>query len=50
MQLRTVVAEAVMKFDIAFAAGRDGSEFISKVKDRFTWGLADLDLCFQSRA
>lgn len=49
MQLRTVVAESVVKFDIQFPPGEDGSNFIDNVKDRFTWGLAELNLCLLPR-
>ncbi|RYP19688.1 hypothetical protein DL765_003203 [Monosporascus sp. GIB2] len=47
LQLRTLVAEIVVRFNISFAPGRDGSEFIEHVRDRFTWGLAGLELCFK---
>ncbi|CAD0109773.1 unnamed protein product, partial [Aureobasidium uvarum] len=46
MQIRLVVADAVTRFDIAFPTGKDGSEFIENTKDRFTWGLAELSICF----
>lgn len=48
MELRTVIAEIVVRFDIAFPPGKDGSEFIMNVKDRFTWGLPDLNICFHA--
>ncbi|KAJ4289805.1 hypothetical protein N0V90_011136 [Kalmusia sp. IMI 367209] len=44
-----VVADVVSRFDIEFPAGEDGSKFIDNVKDHFTWGLADLMLCFKPR-
>lgn len=47
MQLRLVIAECVARFDVEFPLGKDGSEFIENVKDRFTWGLADLNICFR---
>ncbi|KAI1136397.1 putative cytochrome P450 monooxygenase [Hypoxylon sp. FL0543] len=50
MQIRTVVALAVSRFDIEYPPGKDGSEFIENIKDRFTWGLADLNICFKPRA
>ncbi|KFA53843.1 hypothetical protein S40293_01616 [Stachybotrys chartarum IBT 40293] len=50
MQLRLVVADCVTNFDVEFAQGCDGSEFIDNVKDYFTWGMAELNLCFRSRS
>ncbi|OCK75773.1 putative cytochrome P450 [Lepidopterella palustris CBS 459.81] len=49
MQLRTVIASLVIKFDVEFAPGDDGSSFISNTKDQFTLCLADLNLLFKSR-
>ncbi|KAI5924848.1 putative cytochrome P450 monooxygenase [Camillea tinctor] len=49
MQLRTLTAQIVMRFDLEFPPGQDGSGFIENVTDRFTWGLAPLDLCFKPR-
>ncbi|KAI9164122.1 Cytochrome P450 monooxygenase notG' [Paramyrothecium foliicola] len=50
MQLRLVVADCIMKFEIEYPKGQDGRHFIDNVKDRFTWGLAELNLCFQPRS
>ncbi|KAI1633765.1 putative cytochrome P450 monooxygenase [Biscogniauxia mediterranea] len=49
MQIRTLMAQIVRRFDVEFPPGQDGSKFIENTKDRFTWGLADLDLCFKPR-
>lgn len=49
MQIRLVIADAISRFDIAFPPGQDGSDFIDNTKDRFTWGLADLNICFRAR-
>ncbi|KAI1492457.1 putative cytochrome P450 monooxygenase [Biscogniauxia mediterranea] len=49
MQIRTLMAQIVMRFDVEFPPGQDGSKFIENTKDRFTLGLADLDLCFKPR-
>ncbi|KAH7311409.1 putative cytochrome P450 [Stachybotrys elegans] len=50
MQLRLVIADCITKFDIGYPKGHDGSGFIDNVKDRFTWGLAELILCFRPRS
>ncbi|KAJ8101623.1 cytochrome P450 [Lipomyces tetrasporus] len=47
MQIRLVIAATVSKFDIGFPPGADGSDFVENTKDRFTWGLAELNLCFR---
>lgn len=49
MQIRLVIADAVSRFDIQFPMGKDGSEFVNNTKDRFTWGLAELNICFKER-
>jgi tryprostatin B 6-hydroxylase len=49
MQIRLVIADAVSRFDIQFPMGKDGSEFVNNTKDRFTWGLAELNICFKVR-
>ncbi|KAI0603007.1 putative cytochrome P450 monooxygenase [Biscogniauxia sp. FL1348] len=49
LQIRTLMAQIIMRFDIEFPPGQDGSWFIENTTDRLTWGLADLDLCFKPR-
>jgi len=49
MELRTVIAELVTKFDVKFAAGETGRNLIEKTEDYFTLGLADLNCEFTAR-
>lgn len=49
MQMRLVIADAVSKYEIEGPPGKDGSEFIDNTKDRFTWGLSELNICFRAR-
>lgn len=46
MELRTLTAQLLLKYDIAFAPGEDGSRLLSKTKDHFTITVAPLDLVF----
>jgi len=46
MELRTVVAMLVTRFDVHFAPGEDGSALLENVQDVFTVCLNDLDLVF----
>ncbi|KAF2721077.1 putative P450 monooxygenase [Polychaeton citri CBS 116435] len=46
MQLRTLVAQLVLEFDVAFAPGENGNRVIYETKDHFTLSLGQLDLVF----
>ena len=49
MQIRLIIADVISRFDVEFPPGKDGSDFIENTKDRFTWGLAELSICFRPR-
>lgn len=46
MELRIVLAMVAKDFDIKFAPGQDGSDFIEKSLDTFTMTVANLPLKF----
>lgn len=49
MELRTVVARLVTRFDISFAEGEDGRRLLEDTRDVFTLDLGELDLMFEER-
>jgi hypothetical protein len=49
MELRTVAALLVTKFDISFAPGENGGDLLNKTADYFTLGLGDMMLQFNAR-
>ncbi|PVH72767.1 cytochrome P450 [Cadophora sp. DSE1049] len=49
MELRTVCALLVSKFDVSFAPGEDGTKLLEKSEDYFTIGLESLMLQFKAR-
>ncbi|KAF2710676.1 cytochrome P450 [Pleomassaria siparia CBS 279.74] len=49
MEMRAVIAEIVMRFDVDFAKDDDGRSFIEDTTDQFTLHLADLELKFTAR-
>lgn len=49
MELRTVTALLVSKFDVSFAPGEDGNTLLEKSEDYFTIGLKELMLQFKAR-
>ena len=49
MELRTVCALLVSKFDASFAPGEDGTRLLEKSEDYFTIGLESLMLQFKAR-
>ena len=49
MELRTVTAALLDKFDISFAKGEDGRELLEETIDHFTLGLGGLWLKFEER-
>ncbi|PIA88500.1 Tryprostatin B 6-hydroxylase [Cercospora beticola] len=44
MQLRILTTQLLLKYDVAFAPGEDGTRLLTKTKDHFTVGPARLDL------
>ncbi|TKA73897.1 hypothetical protein B0A55_03788 [Friedmanniomyces simplex] len=46
LELRTVVAQIVLNFDVAFAPGEDGKRLLTQTKDHFTVTPGELDLVF----
>ncbi|KAF2734445.1 putative cytochrome P450 [Polyplosphaeria fusca] len=49
MEMRAVIAEIVMRYDVDFVEGDDGEAFIEGTSDQFTLHLAHLDLRFRCR-
>jgi hypothetical protein len=49
MEIRTVVTQILLQFDVSFAPGEDGTSLLEKTKDYFTLGLGDLNLVFEKR-
>lgn len=49
MELRTVTALLITKFNVSFSPGENGSNLLEKSEDYFTIGLADLNLQFTPR-
>ena len=48
MELRSVAASLVSKYDITFAPGEDGINLLKNMKDQFTAHPGDLELAFRS--
>lgn len=46
MELRTLTAQLIMKYDIAFAPGENGERLLTQTRDHFTLTLGQLDLVF----
>ena len=46
MELRTLTAQLLLKYDVAFAPGEDGTRILTKTKDHFTVSVGQLDLVF----
>jgi tryprostatin B 6-hydroxylase len=47
MELRTLTAQLVLKYDVAFApGGEDGHRLLTQTRDHFTLTLGQLDLVF----
>ncbi|KAL2860742.1 cytochrome P450 [Aspergillus lucknowensis] len=49
MNLRTTVARLITEFDIRFAPGEDGSQFLNNAKDNFVFYSGDLNMVFSRR-
>jgi hypothetical protein len=49
MELRTVTTLLLLKFDVSFAPGEDGTRLLSKSKESFTLLFEDLNLVFSER-
>ncbi|KAK5309418.1 hypothetical protein LTR70_010299 [Exophiala xenobiotica] len=48
-EMRSVISRLVLEFDVAFAEGEDGRRLLEETQDRFTMGVAGLDLVFRER-
>lgn len=49
MELRTVVALLITRFNVHLAPGEDGTALIEKSQDTFTLRMGDLNLVFEER-
>ena len=49
MEMKTVIAKVVMRFDIRFAPGEDGKKLLEESKDVFITEIADLFLEFRDK-
>ncbi|OAG39457.1 hypothetical protein AYO21_06285 [Fonsecaea monophora] len=49
MEIRSVTAQILLNFDVAFGPGEDGTALLEKTLDTFTLELAPLSLCFTPR-
>lgn len=49
LSLRTSISSIAQQFDIEFAPGETGNEFLAEAKDTFTTALPPLRLCFSPR-
>ncbi|KAL9092427.1 MAG: hypothetical protein Q9159_000935, partial [Coniocarpon cinnabarinum] len=49
MEIRTIVAKILTRFDVDFAPGEDGHRLLFETRDHFTLGLAPLKLVFRER-
>lgn len=49
MEMRTLTAQIVMKFDVSLAPGEDGERLLRGSRDHFTMHLEELRLCFTER-
>ena len=49
LEVRLLIAQLVMRFDVGFAEGEDGRRLLEKSTDHFTMGLADMFLVFGRR-
>ncbi|KAK4503648.1 hypothetical protein PRZ48_004563 [Zasmidium cellare] len=46
MELRTLTTHLLLKYDVAFAPGEDGTRILTETHDHFTLSLGQLDLIF----
>lgn len=46
MELRTLTARLLLKFNLALAPGEDGHRLLYETRDHFTLALGDLDVVF----
>ena len=46
IEMRTLITQLLLEFDVAFAPGEDGKDLLQKSKDHFTTGLVPLNLVF----
>lgn len=49
MEMRTVTALLLLKFDVQFAPEEDGATLLNNSRDSFTMIFADLNLVFSER-
>ncbi|GIZ48134.1 hypothetical protein CKM354_001120700 [Cercospora kikuchii] len=49
MELRTLTAKLITRFDMKLAPHEDGSRLMTKTKDHFTVDLGDVEICFDER-
>ena len=49
MELRTVAALLITRFDVRLAPGEDGTALIKESQDSFTLRMGDLHLVFEER-
>ncbi|USW53761.1 Putative cytochrome P450 [Septoria linicola] len=47
MELRTLTTQLLLKYDVAFAPGEDGTRILNQTKDHFTITIGQLDLVFK---
>lgn len=46
IEMRTLTAQLLLNYDVAFAPDEDGTRLLTTTKDHFTLGLGKLDLVF----
>lgn len=46
MELRTLTAQILLAYEVSFAPGEDGTRLLTKSRDHFVMGTAQLDLVF----
>lgn len=49
MEIRLLTSQILLKYDVKFAPGEDGSKLLYKTADHFTLGLKELNLIFTPR-
>lgn len=49
MEVRTVTADLITKFDVSFAPGEDGRKLLHETEDYFSLGLGELNLVFNEK-
>lgn len=49
MNLRVTLSQLIMEFDVQFAPGEDGKQFLADAKDNFVMYFGKLELAFTRR-